>query len=221
MLAARANRLESRTAYGFAGYRYDGIASAPTHYNYYRDYDPSTGRYIQSDPIGLDAGPNTYAYVEGDPLANIDPSGLLTRPVSPGPVRGPDAGAQQGGSCGVNRTRNRRNYGHTGVDLLHPAGGIVVAPIGGTIERSGPEGAMICRREGEICCGGTTSPKLICYRLVHVDPTVASGGVSEGQSVATIMPQTNPNIPPHVHVELYETECSGNNPKLKRKCPPF
>jgi RHS repeat-associated protein len=45
------------------------------HYNYFRDYNPSTGRYIESDPIGLRGGLNTYGYVGGNPLNAIDPDG--------------------------------------------------------------------------------------------------------------------------------------------------
>ena len=44
--------------------------------NGFRDYDPSLARYVESDPLGIDAGQNLYAYVDGDPLNRIDPSGL-------------------------------------------------------------------------------------------------------------------------------------------------
>ncbi len=49
------------------------------HYNYFRTYDPSTGRYIESDPIGLLAGLNTYGYVGGNPLNYVDPLGLASK----------------------------------------------------------------------------------------------------------------------------------------------
>jgi len=58
----------------FRGQYYD--EESGLHYNYFRYYDPATGRYITSDPIGLDRGLNAYLYANANPLFFIDPMGL-------------------------------------------------------------------------------------------------------------------------------------------------
>ena len=59
----------------FPGQVFDGAAGL--HQNYFRDYDPAIGRYVESDSIGLAAGVNTYSYVGNNPLSWTDPAGLM------------------------------------------------------------------------------------------------------------------------------------------------
>ena len=59
----------------FPGQYYD--AETGLNQNYFRDYDPIVGRYVESDPIGLRGGVNTYAYVRNNRLSLSDRYGLL------------------------------------------------------------------------------------------------------------------------------------------------
>lgn len=70
----------------FPGQYFD--AEDGLHYNMFRDYEPGTGRYVESDPIGLAGGISTYGYVKNRPLTMFDSHGLAPN--------GPQACAQLG-----------------------------------------------------------------------------------------------------------------------------
>ena len=82
----------------FPGQYFD--SESGKHYNYNRDYDPSIGRYVESDPIGLNAGLNTYAYVKASPLVMVDPAGLDAAGQAIGRAIGMWGGRAVGGAIG-------------------------------------------------------------------------------------------------------------------------
>lgn len=60
--------------YMFTGRRFD--SESGIYYYRARQYDPTIGRFLQRDPIGLAGGLNLYAYVENNPINMFDPFGL-------------------------------------------------------------------------------------------------------------------------------------------------
>jgi RHS repeat-associated protein len=58
----------------FAGQYFD--SESGLNYNYFRDYDPTIGRYLESDPIGFLGGPNAFSYSTNNPIAYFDQYGL-------------------------------------------------------------------------------------------------------------------------------------------------
>ncbi len=84
--AGNVQRIHTYDAYGREGaaahlgrFGYTGQAALPTAglvYMKARVYDPQTGRFVQPDPIGTEGGINLYGYTNGDPVNNVDPSGL-------------------------------------------------------------------------------------------------------------------------------------------------
>ena len=67
---------------GYPGQWHD--QEAGLYQNWHRDYDPTLGRYIQTDPIGLAGGTNLYAYVDGNPVNAVDPTGEFGVPGAAG-----------------------------------------------------------------------------------------------------------------------------------------
>ncbi|WP_296413050.1 RHS repeat-associated core domain-containing protein [Zoogloea sp.] len=82
----------------FPGQYYD--QESGLHYNWNRYYSPRMGRYISSDPIGIEGGGNSYSYVNGNPLSYTDPEGLQATAVLGG-FGGGSSAAGAGATAGL------------------------------------------------------------------------------------------------------------------------
>ena len=104
----------------FPGHYYDRETNL--HYNIFRDYDPTIGRYTESDPVGLMGGVNTYTYVRGNPLSKVDPFGLWSFTVEGYGVFGGAITIGQDNSTGQWFYGGRFGYGVGGGFSLDPEG---------------------------------------------------------------------------------------------------
>lgn len=145
------------------------------HYNNFRDYDPQTGRYIQSDPIGLEGGLNTYTYADGNPLRFTDFFGLSSNCVAAcrtggtliGGALGYYAGGAGGGALG---------------GFLGGAGGTAVAPGPGTVivgAGGASAGAVLGSRGGAVAgafAGGLIGDAIASLMCSSPDDTNGGDG---------------------------------------------
>ncbi|MGA1826369.1 MAG: RHS repeat-associated core domain-containing protein [bacterium] len=167
-------------------------AETRLYYNMMRYYDPCIGRYLTSDPFGMQLLDNLYIYAEANPINYIDSLGLWTCPTDKG-KRGKDV-------CGSGEFEASREGGkrkHAGVDYC---GSSVKAPIGGAVEIIGKDYNKGVRITGKQ--NGTTYTVIIR----HIDVSIKAGTVKEGQTIGTPMPADKicKGMKAHAHVEVYK-----------------
>ena len=114
--------------------------SSGHNHNGFRDYAPSLGRYLESDPIGLGGGLNTYAYASNSPAKFFDLAGL-----SDGELYGPPAPKNPSTSPGGS---NSTQYGPP--------------------EQYGPPTPSSSAHPGIVVNGTVCGPDFLCAGISHI-----------------------------------------------------
>lgn len=156
----------------FAGQRFDPVTEL--NYNYRRDYDPTVGRYVQSDPIGLFGGQDsTYAYVDAKPLSHVDPFGLrvllCSRPVD---IDGIPSGLRP--LLKHNWIKTDKYEAGMGGACPVPGQGCADVPYTGT--------------ETKDHSGQSQEPGAICEEQRNVDEACVNGKIAPGQPTGSWNP---------------------------------
>jgi RHS repeat-associated protein len=177
----------------FPGQYYD--QETGLHYNYFRYYNPQTGRYITPDPIGLEGGINLFVYVAGNPVNLHDYFGLVTWPSGYKYV-------PPGGEYGAKRRGGKE---HNGLDIRNYLYMTVYSSDSGTVigvwfdEKSGGGSSiLILGDDGSV------------YGYAHTGSFVVLGQrVEEGQAIG-YSDGSGKLEAPHLHY-IYRPPCSKKN----------
>jgi len=157
----------STTGFGynlrFPGQYYDVESGLVQNVN--RDYEPATGRYLQSDPIGLRASLSTYAYANNNPLHFTDPLGLQQRSSDLQLALVPGQGAWDA-------SVNSWQRGQYGMSTLYAA-----TMLGEQILFVGSLGTSSFARSGAVCTSKFTANELTAHEIRQIN--LSLGGRTE------------------------------------------
>ena len=168
------------------------------HYNLHRTYDPNTGRYIESDPIGLVAGVSTYGYALQNPVKYFDPTGeiplLVLVPILSGLANGLIEVFEEAITCDVSDdatgTIANRSFKAFGRGFVSGAGGSLAGlgtlALTGNVAVAGGVAGGVGSGINEVISGGDS-----------IGTSIAVGtaaGVIGGRVAAKIIPKRKPKL---------------------------